>query len=831
MMPDLRFALRTLARSPLFTTVAVLSLALGIGATSAIFTLLDQLLLRRVPVRNPDNLVMLFQRGPHNGNNSGDRVHSYPIYQDFQTKDSPLAEVICRRLTGASVSLGNNTERVEAEIVSGNYFSMLGVKPALGRVFSSAEDDRTYGGHPSVVLSYDYWRNRFASDRNIIGQKMLVNNHPMIVAGVSAQGFYGLDPSRSPHIRVPVQMKQAMLPDWSFLHMDDRRSRWVQVFARLKPGYTPERAQPRLQVLFRQIRDYEATLPAARNWSAYARGRFLEGTIHVEHAATGYSQLRNRVSTGLVVLMCMVGLVLLIACANVANLLIARAVARQKEIAVRLSIGASRWQLVRQLLVESLTLASAAGVVGIALAYGISRLLLAAVPADGSPLLLRPEPDGRILTFTLAVTVATALLFGLAPAIRASRPDPWVSLRQAAGALAGPGGSLFLRKGLVAVQVALSFLLLFGAGLFVRSLRNLQVMNTGFEEPENLVTFQLSPALNGYDGARAMQLHASLLDQIRAAPGVKSAAMTRVPVLHGWEWDSGMSVEGHAAKDGEDQQQFMNSVSPGYFATMGVKMLDGRDFLQTEIMRDSKAAIVNRRFAEHYFKGRTAIGRYIGFGTRPGTKLDIRIVGVVENTLYEGPREGVRRQVFTPNWGAGGVTYYVRTAMESKSAYGVLRAKVNQLDANMPVHEMKTLQGQLDETLITERLVAMLSAGFGLLATVLAAVGLYGVMAFVVSRRTKELGIRIALGAPRPTVLWMVMREVLLLASIGLAAGVPAAILLGRYVAAQLYGINANDPWTASTAAVLLAIVSGLAGLIPANRASRIDPMIALRPD
>ncbi len=818
-----------LRRSPLFATVAILSLALGIGANTAIFTLLDQILLRKLPVRDPESLVMLYQRGAHNGNNMGDRMQSYPIYKDWQTKAEPLAEVLCRRLVSLSLSFDGQTERVDAEMVSGNYFTMLGVGPALGRTFNSQDDDRVYMGHPSAVISYDYWVNRFARDPAIVGRKILVNNYPMTIVGVSAEGFAGLDPARSPHIRVPILMKPVLVPEWKFLEMDDRRTRWVQVFARLKPGYTAESAAAPLQGLFRQIREQEMTLPAARNWSAYARDRFLQGTVHVEPAATGYSGLRNSFSQALIVLMCMVGLVLLIACANVANLLIARAFARQKEIAVRLSLGASRGQLIRQLLVESLLLAGAGGVAGIALAVAMTRGLLALVPTDGNPLLIRPEPDWRILAFTLGVTLSTGLIFGLAPALRASRPDLWETLKDTVGSIAGAGGSLFLRKGLVAAQVALSFLLLFGAGLFVRSLQNLQRTDTGFRDIDNLVTFQLSPALNGYDMPRAMQFYRDLLDRLRAAPGVKGAAIAAVPLLHGWEWDSSLSVEGHQAKDGEDMQGFMNSLSPGYFDTMGIALLEGRDFVPADLREKANVAIVNRRFAEHYFGDKSAVGRHIGFGGGPGTKLDIEIVGVVANTLYEGPREGLRRQVYVPINGNRGVAFYVRAAMGSQSVYGVVRGAVKSLDPALPVYEMKTLGDQLDQTLLTERLIALLSAGFGLLATLLAAVGLYGVMAFVVARRTKELGVRIALGARPAQVLWLVMREVLMLLGVGLAIGVPAAIGLGRYVASQLYGVEANDPWVAAITAVALGLVSALAGLVPARRASRIDPILALR--
>jgi predicted permease len=517
----------------------------------------------------------------------------------------------------------------------------------------------------------------------------------------------------------------------------------------------------------------------------------------------------------------------------VANLLIARAFARQKEIAVRLSIGASRGQLIRQLLTESLVLSFAGGAAGVFLAMAMTRGLIALIPSDANPLLIRPDPDMRILAFTFVLTLLTGIVFGLLPALRASRPDLWTTLKDAMGSIAGSGGSLFLRKGLVTVQVALSFLLLFGAGLFVRSLANLKAKDTGFRNLENLVTFQLSPALSGYDNERTVHFYNQLLDQLRSSPGVKSAALAAVAVLSGGEWDNSLSVEGHQAKDGEDMQGFMNALSPGYFSTMGIPVLEGRDFLPSEL-RDGdrpgpKVAIVNRDFAEHYFPGQTAVGRHIGQGGGPNTKLDTEIIGVVENTLYEGPREGVHRQVYVPNWGKGGVAFYVRTSLGSQSAYTAIRSEVKGLDASMPVYELKTLSSQLDETLLTERLIALLSAGFGLLATLLAAIGLYGVMAFVVTRRTKEMGVRMALGAKPGSVIWLVMKEVLLLLSIGLVIGVPAALGLGQLVATQLYGIKANDPAIAVTTVAILITVAALAGLIPAHRASRIDPILALR--
>ena len=764
------------------------------------------------------------------GSNSGARMNSYPIFQDLQKRAEPFADALCRRLVAASVSIGQQTERVQAEIVSGNYFTMLGVKPAVGRVFSPDQDDQLLSGHPVVVLSYPYWVARFAKNPAVVGQVIRVNDTPMTIVGVSEESFLGLDPSRAPQLRVPIKMQPEMMREsGGWLKMDDRRAKWVQVFARLKPGYTLESAQAPLQGLYAQIRTEEMTLPAAKDWSAYLREQFMKGKIVLTSAAGGYSPLRNDVSTALVVLMCMVGLVLLISCANVANLLIARGFMRQKEVALRLSLGASRGQLVTQFLMESLVLASLGAVVGLALAFWLTQGLLTFVPIEGTPLLLSARPDWRVLAFTGGLSVATAVVFGLLPALGASRPDPWRTLKEAMTTIAGSGGSLVLRKGLVAAQVALSFLLLFGAGLFVRSLQNLKTTDAGLAM-DNLVSFQVAPMLNGYDNPRGLQFYNGLLDRLRADGSVESAAVASMPLLAGYEWDSSISVEGHTPQDGEDMQGYMNAVSPGYFKTMKIKLLEGRDFTPADATDESRVAIVNEKFAKHYFPGVSAVGKRIGQGNRPGTKLTVEIIGVVADSLYEGPREGVRRQVFWPGpGGAGSAVIYMRTRTASTASYELARRKVAELDATMPVYGVKTVESQLDETLLTDRLVATLSAGFGLLATFLAAIGLYGVMAFVVARRRKELGIRIALGASAGSVQWMVIREVLLLLGIGLIVGVPAALGLGGYLSSQLYGLQPRDPVIAVTMVALLATASILAGFIPALRASRIDPIGALR--
>jgi predicted permease len=828
-LSDVKIALRNLRRSKLFTLVAVTSLALGIGANTAIFTLLDQLILRLLPVRDPEQLVMIWTTGPHMGSNRGFRQASYPMYQDFQQKAQAFSYVFCQRLTPLSLSFNGQTERVNGELVSGNYFHALGVKPAIGRVLSPEEDDRVYKGHPVVVLSYSYWVTRFAADPQVIGQKLLVNDYPMTIVGVSAAGFQGMDPATAPQIRVPIQMKPLMTPGWD--EIGDRRSQWVQIFARMKPGYTLETAKASLQPLLTQILRDDSQQKEMRDTSKYNLDRFLARTVRMEAAGNGFSQMRRDYGTALIVLMCMVGLVLLIACFNVANLLLARAVARQKEIAVRLAVGASRWHLLRQLLVESLLLSAAGGIAGLGLAVAMIRTLLAFLPSSTSTMTLQATPDARVLAFNSALAVITGVLFGLAPAVQSMRLDLWNALKDVVGAVSGTGGNVRFRKALVTAQVAFSFLLLAGAGLFVRTLINLRETNAGFQDMDHLITFQLDPALNGYANSRMEDFYRRLLSMVRGTPGVKNAGYAIEAVLSGDEWDSSMSVEGHTFKDGEDMQAFMNGVSPGYWDTMGIKLIAGRDFDERDANAMMKTAIVNRKFAEHFFPNQSALGRHIAFGTRPN-KLDIEIVGVTQDTLYEGPREGVHRQVFLPYIKVeypAGVTFYVRTAADPAAMYATLRREVHEIDAAMPVYAMKTLGRQLDETLGTERLIATLSAGFGALATLLAAIGLYGVMAFTVARRTREIGLRMALGAPRGLVVWMVTREMLMLLGAGLAIGVPSALLTSKYVSAQLFGVKPQDLGAAAAALVVLTVMAFGAGFLPARRASEIDPIQALR--
>jgi len=829
LLSDLRFAVRTLAKSPVFASVAVISLALGIGANTAIFSLLDQVLLRLLPVKNPEQLVQLRWQGSHYGSNTGFNALSYPLYKDIRDKSQVFSGVLCRYSLPLSFGYKGQTERVEGELVSGNYFEVLGVRAVVGRTITP-DDDRIPGGHPVAVLNYDFWRDRFRSDPGVLGQKLTVNGYPITVVGVSQPGFDGVEIGYSPKIRIPVMMKKEMTPGWEMYSLENRRGRWVNVFARLKPGVSIERAKASLQPLFHSILEMEVQQKEFSSASKYTKDQFLKSTLDVQPGGRGRSWLRFQVTKPLWVLMAMVGLVLLIACANVANLLMARATGRQREIAVRLALGAGRLRLIRQLMVESLLLSFVGGALGLAVAVWSDRLLLSTMPAGDAPLPLSAAPDVRILLFALAVSVLTGVLFGLVPALQSTRVNLAPALKESAGAVVG-GAHMGFRRALVVAQVFLSLLLLIGAGLFIRSLQNLRKLDPGFHT-HNVIAFSIDPALSGYSKERTALLYRDSVARLRAVAGIESAAFAVVRILSGDEWDSSIGVEGYEAKPGEDMNPFFNAVSPGYFETIGLPIVAGRDFLPSDLASKHKVGLVNERFAKKYFGDGTAVGRHFGFGGDPGTKTDIEIVGVVKDAKYVNMRDTIPMQDFVPYDQMDmmtSVTFYTRTQLDPEPMYASIRHTVHEIDSNMPLYDMRTLEAQLDQSLNTERLIAFLAAVFGLLATVLAAIGLYGVMAYNVGRRTREIGIRMALGAHGRTVTWLVMKEVLVLLGIGVAIALPAAWGLTRLVQSQLYGITPNDPLSIAAATAAIAAVAALAGFLPARRATRIDPVRALR--
>jgi predicted permease len=839
---DFGYALRTLRRSRGFAVLAALTLALGIGANTAIFTLLDQVLLRLLPVKNPQQLVLLTMRGRHYGNNWGGNAISYPMYRDFQDHNEVFSGMFCRFPQPVSMTYGGQAERTQGELVSGTYFSVLGVGTVLGRAIGP-EDDRVPDGHPVVMLSYDYWKQRFGGDRQIIGKTLLVNNYQMAVIGVAQPGFDGVELGTSTKIFIPVMMEKEIIIGPMKL-LTDRRSRWVNAFGRLKPGVTEEKAKASLQPFMHSMLEQEVKEAAFRNASAYDREEFLKSWIDVLPGSQGRASLRRELRTPLWVLMATTGMVLLIACANIANLLLARATGRQKEIAVRLAMGATRGRIVVQLLIETLSLSALGGALGLALAFWADKALMAVyLPSDSGNLKISTAPDLRILLFALAVTVATGLVFGLAPALQATRPDVGRTLKDQAGAVVG-GGHGRLRNALVVTQVALSLLLLIGAGLFLRSLKNLSNLGPGFSA-ERLVGFNIDPSLNGYTPERLNSFYQQLIENLNAIPGVKSVAVASMRIMEDNEWDSGLTAEGYSPTKPDDHPQaFMNEIGPGYFATLGVPIVAGRDFRLTDnrVIKRANATdafdttpttvIINEKFAQRFFAGRSPLGMHLGFGTDPGTHTEMEIIGVVKDIKYMNLRQEIPIQAYVPYMNSpylGGMTIYVRTVGEPNQLITSIRAKVREMDANLPIYAMRTMETQIDNSLSRERMIASLSTVFGFVATVLAIIGLYGVMSYSVAQRTREIGIRMALGAEQRKVIGMVMREVFTLIAIGVAVGVPAALVLTRVVKSQLYGLEAHDPWTLGLATGLLAVVACAAGYVPALRASRVDPMKALR--
>ena len=828
LLQDLRYAVRTLRKSPLFVSVALLSLALGIGANTAIFTLINQLILQYLPVRNPEELVLLSARGNHYGSNSGPNAISYPMYQDFREKNQVFSGMFCRHGDMVSITFGGRTELAAAELVSGNYFPVLGVGAAAGRVFN-ASDDLFQGGHPLAVISYGYWRSRFAGDRGIIGKKIVVNGSPITIIGVSQQGFDGVEPGYGPQIRIPITMQDSLPPNQPYPQLNNRRRRFIQVFGRLKPGMALERAKAGLQPLFHQILEREVQDAAFAKASPYSKQQFLKMWMDTLPGSKGHSQLRQQFSKPLLALMAIVALVLLIACSNLANLLIARASARQKEIAVRLALGAGRWRLIRQLLVESILLSFIGGAAGLALAVWMDRILISFQPPDIWGIALSVAPDAIILMFTLLISLLTGILFGLVPALQATRPVLATTLKDEAGSVAG-GASAGLRKSLVVAQVALSLLLLVGAGLFIQSLSKLKELDPGFQT-RNLVMFEVEPTLSGYKAEWTRDYYRQLIERLQALPGVSSAALAVVPLLINDEWDNWVTIEGYTPKQGEVPDPHMQFCSPKFFETLKIPILLGRDFTIKDGQSAPKIGIVNQKFAKRYFGDQNPIGRHVGFGIDPGTKTDIEIVGVAGDTKYENMRDEIPYELYVP-WiqhFVGSMTAYVRTETAPVSFFASLRRTVREVDASVPMYGMRTVDQQVETSLVTERLLATLSTVFGALATLLAAVGLYGVMAFMVTRRTREIGIRMALGASGGSVVWLIMREVLILAVTGLAIGLAAAFGLTRLVEAQLFGVKATDVATTMLATFGIAAVAMLAGYLPARRATAVDPMQALR--
>ena len=822
---DLRFSVRSLRRSPSFTVTALVSLALGIGATTAISSLTDQVILHALPVREPERLVLMDWKGEKATTNAFGTYDllSYPLCRDLDAHTELFDGVFCRAATTIALSTGAEARPGVAEIVSGNYFAVLGVAPALGRVLS-VDDDRVPGASPVVVLSHDFWERQFGSAPDVVGRKVLVNAHPMTVAGVAAAGFRGIDVGQVPSIWIPASMAAQAIP--GFDDLLNRRVTWMQVVGRLRPEVTLPRARTALQPWFKAMLREDMRLAGFPALTAERRQQFLASTLDLTPAPQGHSPLRRRLARPLWVLLAATGMLLCLACLNVAGLFVARGSARGREVATRLALGASRGRIARQLMADSLAIAAAGGVLGIVLAPFAMRALVAFLPEDVAPTALHAAIDGRLLIFTLLVSVATGVLTGAAAAFQASRGAMMPSLRDRTGA----AGGVRLRRVFVTLQVAFTLILVLGALLFGRTLAALSAKGPGFDT-STLIAVGIDPVRNGASPAEAERLTRRIHDDIRAGSETVRAALVRNELLTGGSWNDYMTVDG-AARVTTEREVHLNEVTPAFFGTLGAGILAGRGFDEhdSESVGEGawRVAIVNEAFARRYLPGRNPIGARIGIGEGPDVRPEIEVVGVAANISYRAVREEWE-QVFFPMVSPRGGTFYVRFRGTADAAFRSIRTILRRADPTLPLTVARTLDEQVSRSLSTERMLASLTAGFGAIALLLALVGLYGVIAFAVTQRTREIGIRMALGATRLATLWMVLRDALLMVAVGVALALPLIWALGRVVESQLYDITPTDPATVIAATVVIVGASLGAALIPARRAATVNPTDALR--
>jgi len=827
---DVRYGVRTLARNPVFSVIAIATLALGIGANTAMFSLLDEIVLRLLPVKQPKDLVKVTKQGNNYGNSYGDDRISWPMFEDLRSRNQVFSDMFCRFPATVTLNYGDRAGQVMAELVSGAYFSTLGVEAALGRTIAPS-DDVLPDSHPVVVLSYSFWQAVFNADRTMIGRRVAINGHAMTVIGVAQPGFDGVELGNPAKMFVPIMMKTEMTPFSDGLKDHRRRLAWVAAYGRLKPGVGAERAQASLQPLLRGILEMEVQLPDFRNYTVEDRQEFLRNRIDLLPGSE--SGLQDTMRKPLWSLIALTGAVLLLACANLANLMLARATAREREIAVRLAIGASRGRIVRQFMVETLLLSGVGAALGLALAFLADRLLVKMyLPADqAAQFAVSPIPDWRVLAFAFGIMLFTSLAFGLMPAVRGSRTEITPSLKERAGT--GSRSSAPLRRLFVVVQVALSLALLVGAGLFVRTLRNLRNLGPGFSTG-NILTFNLDASKSGYTREQSESFYERLNVDLRNMPGVASVGFSAMPLLKGYGWQNAIVGEKTSGAPAEEQP-VLSEVGPGYFSTLGIPILAGREFTEQD-RGPVKYAVVNESFAKRYLPAGDPIGQLFGMvDDDPAlSKRDIRVIGVIPDTKYRDLREYPPPQAFFPYY--QGATFrsmnvYLRTQGDPRGLENQLRERMRQFDPRVPIVGLETLNERIGWSLRTEGLLASLSAVFGGLAMLLAVLGLYGVMAYTVTRRTREMGIRMALGATRSRIVAMVVSEASLMVLAGLAVGAVMVTALANLIRNQLFGLSPHDPWTLIGAAFCLAVAAGFAGFIPALRACAVNPTSALRRD
>jgi predicted permease len=835
---DVRYALRALRLNPGFASVAVLSLALGIGANTAIFSLVDAVLVRLLPVSDPARLVLLSDPssgGVAIGSEGGERsLFTYEEFKTIRDRNAVFSGVFASEsnMGRLSVRAGDGSvEERRGKLVSGEYFEVLGVRPAVGRMFGPAEETAP-GADPVVVLAYDYWQTQFGQDRSVIGRTIQVNRVALTVIGVAPAGFRGEIVGESPDLYVPMMMEPQLKPGRFWLRDDPKLAEkvmWLHVGARLKPGVDAAKAQANVDVLFK------AHLAALAGGIAdpARRRETLDQRIRVRPGARGASPLRERFAEPLLMLMAMVGFVLLIACANVANLLLARATARQREVGIRIALGAGRARLIRQMLTESVVLASIGGAVGVLFASWAARLLVRLASAGPTPISLDVRLDVRVLAFTAALAILTGLLFGLVPALRASRLDVNGCLKEGARGITGSGTRLNVGKLLVVAQIAISLLLLIGAGLFARTLRNLQAVELGFR-PDHLLLVRIDPVSAGYtDGHARAAVYQRLLERFKAAPGVRGVTLSENGIFSGTESGDRVTVEGFHSDKEEDNGARFDQVGPDYFSTLGARVVLGREISPGDGEPSPRVCVINEAFARFFFKDGNPIGRHVR-DEFPDTRETFEIVGVVSDVRDHQLRGDIPPRFYVPLFhplgdGPPSAYFEIRTNAEPAMALPTVRRLVEQVDASLQVVSARSLTELLDRSTTQERMIAQVSGFFGVLALVLAAIGLYGVLAYSIARRAHEIGIRMALGAGRGTILGGVLRETLLLVGLGAMVGLPAAFACGRLVRSSLYGLAVMDPLTLVGAVAVLTSVAIAAAYVPARRASRVDPLLALR--
>jgi predicted permease len=811
LLKDIRYAVRGLVKRPGFVAIAVITLALGIGANTAIFSLVNTVVLRSLPVDRPNEIVSVAVRGKEDSMSA----FSYPNYKDFRDRNEVLSGLLVHRFVPLSLSRGGNNERVWGYEVSGNYFDVLNVKAIHGRTFLP-EEDQTKNSHPVIVVGYDCWQRRFGGDPGLVGKDVLINNHQFRVIGIAPEGFKGTEFIYSPEIWVPASMMEWVEPGATWI--DNRNSKNFFAIGRLKSGVSARQAEASLNLLSQQL---------AKEYPDTNEGQ----SIKIDAPGFILPDLRGAVVNFTWVLMAAVGLVLLVTCTNLAGLMLARATDRRKEIAIRLAMGANRLRLIRQLLTESVLLAFAGGAVGVLLAVWILKMLLALKPPIDFPLALDVSVDWRVLLFSLAVSAAAGVIFGFAPALQATRPNLVGALKDTAA----QGGSVKtkLRSVLVVAQISISLIVLISAGLVVRTLQQLQTMSPGFET-RNALTMSFDLGLQGYDDARGQQFYKQLTERLQALPGVESAAvMSYIPLSLNFN-SNNIFVEGKPAERGENAPVSMTaSAGAGYFKTMGTPILQGRDFTEADQPKSERVAVVNEHFVRRLMPElqtpAEAVGKRFSFEGASGPW--VQIVGVAKAGKYFNIAEEPRPLVWTPmtqNYNSTGILV-VRTKGNPEGLFGAVRGQVQSLDPNLPLFDVKTLTEHMKLALFPAKVAATVLGVFGLVALMLAAIGVYGITSYAVAQRTHEIGVRLALGAQLGDVLKLVLSHGLKLTIIGAVLGVFGAFLATRAITSVLYGVSATDPLTFGLVSALLIGVALVASYVPARRATKVEPLIALR--